>query len=336
MKQLRTNLVFLSLVVALSLVISACGNSAVPTAETSDMAMDMSGDNRDDGESMTAMAMDEVPADLNTDTERMTDAGLFNASITSNMMPVDINQIHSWTLHLETPDGQAIVDAEVAIDGGMPQHNHGFPTSPQVTENLGDGDYLVEGVRFNMTGWWEMKFDISANGQSDTITFNVVVETGHDEGAMSDMDHTDDADHDSDQFQLTPGELTVENVVGNLTLPTETGAVYLTILNGTTEDETLLGADIEGCEVTEIHEVMMNNEVMTMRPVEGGQVGIPAGEMVTLKQGGLHLMCIGKTSEFASGDQTTLTLTFAQAGQRAVTVNVKDITELGGNHQGHQ
>ena len=34
----------------------------------------------------------------------------------------------------------------------MPEHNHGFPTAPRVTENLGEGDYLLEGMRFNMGG----------------------------------------------------------------------------------------------------------------------------------------------------------------------------------------
>ena len=94
------------------------------------------------------------------------------------MNPPDINEIHSWTLHVETPDGQAVEGATVSIDGGMPQHNHGFPTSPEVTQDLGEGDYLIEGVRFNMTGWWEMKFAIEAGGQTDTVTFNLVIETG--------------------------------------------------------------------------------------------------------------------------------------------------------------
>jgi hypothetical protein len=67
-------------------------------------------------------------------------------------------------------------DAEITVDGGMPQHGHGLPTSPQVTQNLGGGDYLVEGVKFQMLGWWEVKFNINANGQSDTVTFNLILE----------------------------------------------------------------------------------------------------------------------------------------------------------------
>ena len=118
----------------------------------------------------------EMPDDLDTATTRMTDQGLFQATITSQLEPVVINQIHSWTLHLETPDGAPVENAEIAVGGGMPQHNHGFPTEPQVTKELGGGDYLVEGVKFSMGGWWEMSFSITSGGQSDTITFNIVLD----------------------------------------------------------------------------------------------------------------------------------------------------------------
>jgi hypothetical protein len=129
------------------------------------------------GESTEGMAMDsDIPADLDTSTTRMTDQGTLQVSVSSNLDPVDINQIHSWTLHVETPEGQPVEKATIAVDGGMPQHNHGFPTSPQVTEEIGDGDYLVEGVKFNMGGWWEMSFDITADGQSDHVTFNIILQ----------------------------------------------------------------------------------------------------------------------------------------------------------------
>lgn len=114
------------------------------------------------------------PAGL--DTSILTDQELFRVSYSSNEEPLPLNQIHSWTLHVETADGQPVESAEISIDGGMPQHGHGLPTRPQVTENLGGGDYLVEGMKFQMPGWWEVRFDISAGGQSDTVTFNLVLE----------------------------------------------------------------------------------------------------------------------------------------------------------------
>jgi hypothetical protein len=55
----------------------------------------------------------------------------------------------------------------------MPQHGHGLPTQPLVTAYLGDGTYLVEGMKFQMGGWWVVDFTIEANGQSDTVRFNL-------------------------------------------------------------------------------------------------------------------------------------------------------------------
>ena len=313
-----------SLIFALSLLLSACSGSTTPTVEVAEEAPSDAMT-----ETMPEMSNNEMPADLDIATDRMTDQGLFHARISSNLDPVDINQLHSWTLHLETPDGQPIEAAEIVIDGGMPQHNHGFPTTPQITENLGGGDYLVEGVRFNMTGWWEMKFDITADGQSDHITFNLVVETGHAGDAMADLDHSAHSD------EMPADELMVQNIVGNLTLPTPTGAIYMTIMNGTAHNETLTGAQVAGCEVIEFHESKMVDDVMKMQPVEGGEILIPAGETVTLKPGGLHLMCIGKSQTFAAGDHVPVTLIFANTGEIEQMAEVRPPDQLEMDHADH-
>lgn len=113
------------------------------------------------------------PTSLDTATSRTTDNGLFNVSWRSDSDDVPLNQIHTWTLTVTTPDGALVENAEIIVDGGMPQHGHGLPTRPQVTAYLGNGEYRVEGLRFQMTGWWEVKFIISAGGQTDSITFNL-------------------------------------------------------------------------------------------------------------------------------------------------------------------
>ena len=110
-----------------------------------------------------------MPADsLETQT---TENGHFTVSAVSRLDPVVINETHAWSLHIETADGSPVTDAEIAIDGGMPEHNHGFPTAPRVTENLGEGNYLLEGMRFNMGGVWVLTLEIRSDGQSDTATF---------------------------------------------------------------------------------------------------------------------------------------------------------------------
>jgi len=113
------------------------------------------------------------PANLHTSSSRLSEAGLYRVSWKSDSDNVPLSQIHSWTLKVETPDGQPVEGAVIQVDGGMPQHGHGLPTSPQVTEYLGNGEYRVEGMKFQMPGWWEVRFLISEGGETDAITFNL-------------------------------------------------------------------------------------------------------------------------------------------------------------------
>jgi hypothetical protein len=114
------------------------------------------------------------PADRDYSTSQISDQGLFRVSYAAD--GVQINQMHEWTIHVETADGEPVENAQITVDGGMPEHGHGLPTVPQVTDYLGDGDYRVEGVRFQMQGWWIVTFHISADGSEDTVTFNLTVE----------------------------------------------------------------------------------------------------------------------------------------------------------------
>ena len=71
--------------------------------------------------------------------------------------------------------GAPVDDATIQIDGGMPEHGHGLPTRPRVTRALGNGLYEIEGVRFNMCGWWEFELAINAPSGSDVVTFNLAL-----------------------------------------------------------------------------------------------------------------------------------------------------------------
>ena len=61
---------------------------------------------------------------------------------------------------------------------------------------------------------------------------------------------------------------------------------------------------------------------MTMRQVSA--VELPAGEAVVFGPGGLHLMLLGLATPLASGSSFELTLTFATAAPKTVTVDVRD------------
>ena len=99
--------------------------------------------------------------------------GLYKVSHTSALQPIEINRIHEWVLHIETADGEPVENAVITIDGGMPAHNHGLPTSPRVTEYLGDGNYRAEGFRFHMKGHWQIRITIEDDGNVDTAVMNM-------------------------------------------------------------------------------------------------------------------------------------------------------------------
>lgn len=104
---------------------------------------------------------------------RESDRKLFVISYEPALQPVSINRIHNWVVHVETADGDAVDGATISLIGGMPDHDHGLPTLPQSTRYLGDGDYLVEGVKFHMNGRWEVTMTITVEGGSDTVTFDL-------------------------------------------------------------------------------------------------------------------------------------------------------------------
>ena len=87
--------------------------------------------------------------------------------------PLRPRQMQTVRVSVRDAEGRALDEAQISIDGGMPQHGHGLPTRPRVTRNLGDGIYEIEGVRFNMGGWWEFKLAIAGSRGADTITFNL-------------------------------------------------------------------------------------------------------------------------------------------------------------------
>lgn len=127
------------------------------------------------GVATAGFMMTAVPDGLDLSMAKLSDAGLYHAELLPDAMPITVGQMHSWTVALQTAAGAPVTEAEIAISGGMPQHGHGLPTAPQVTKSLGKGRYVIEGVKFNMSGWWTFKLDVKGAAGSDAVTFNLVL-----------------------------------------------------------------------------------------------------------------------------------------------------------------
>ncbi len=151
----------------------------------------------------------------------------------------------------------------------------------------------------------------------------------------SNADTMDQAAHGSGEAAVTIGDLTISDVRANMTLPSDTGSFWMLITNHGPADDALIGAEVDGCGVIELHDMMIDDEgVMTMFEVEGGRIPIPAGETVELKRGGLHVMCLQKAAPLAEGTTTEITLEFANAGKVTVTADVVSPGEMPGMEHG--
>lgn len=105
----------------------------------------------------------------------LTRSGYYRISYESELDPIVINQIHSWIFHVETDAGEPVLGATITATGGMPLHNHGLPTEPRMTADLGDGRYRFEGFRFHMNGDWELLVTIDVNGRRDTVIIPLTI-----------------------------------------------------------------------------------------------------------------------------------------------------------------
>jgi periplasmic copper chaperone A len=117
-----------------------------------------------------------------------------------------------------------------------------------------------------------------------------------------------------------PTQLDVANAWAGATPgKAENGAAYVTITSPAADR--LVSASTPVAKKAELHTMSMQGMVMKMRPVSG--VDIPAGQAVTLKPGGEHIMLMGLNQPLREGQSFPLTLNFEKAGPRTVTVTVE-------------
>ncbi len=99
-------------------------------------------------------------------------------------------------------------------------------------------------------------------------------------------------------------------------------------------DLTVVSATDEATSAMELHETVPNESgQMVMREVEGGFV-IPAGGSIELAPGGNHLMFMDVTSPLRAGEETTITLTFADDSTAEITAPVKEFSGANENYEG--
>lgn len=104
-------------------------------------------------------------------------------------------------------------------------------------------------------------------------------------------------------------------------------AGYMVLRNTGSQSETLVGVSGALSDRIELHEMTMDANGMTMRPLADGLV-LHAGEAVALRPGGTHVMIYAPQGPVTAGDTHMLTLNFADSEPLEVEFDVLGIGEI--------
>ncbi len=124
--------------------------------------------------------------------------------------------------------------------------------------------------------------------------------------------------------EYTAGALTGDHPLAFDTPTTaRVGGGYRTITKGGDSADRLVSISAEGFDEVSLHETTTDDMgVARMSHIDG--LDLPAGETVTLKPGGLHIMFMGLDGDpFEEGEKIPATLTFEKAGTLEVIFNVE-------------
>jgi copper(I)-binding protein len=137
--------------------------------------------------------------------------------------------------------------------------------------------------------------------------------------------------------------LTISHPWTRATAPTQkTGVVYMEISANASKPDRLIGAFSPDAEITQIHGMQQDGDILRMRTVEA--VEIPAEGKAELKPGGTHIMLIGLKAPLFEETVIPLTLTFERAGKVEIEAVVEAPAaraasspgqEKSGMHSGH-
>lgn len=108
-------------------------------------------------------------------------------------------------------------------------------------------------------------------------------------------------------------------------------AAFMKIINNSKKDHTLTAAKSSISNAVELHDHVLTNGVMQMRPVE--KISLKAGETTHLKPGSLHIMFIGVTNAPKADQKVPVTLVFEDSSTKVVEIPVRKMEMDSGGAQ---
>ncbi|MES9856182.1 MAG: copper chaperone PCu(A)C [Sedimenticola sp.] len=100
-------------------------------------------------------------------------------------------------------------------------------------------------------------------------------------------------------------------------------ASFMVLTNNSSMDHALVAAESSVSNVVELHTHINDNGMMRMRRVD--KIDLPAGKMVMLQPGGLHIMMIGLKRQLKPEESIDLTLAFDDGSKKMLSVPVRKL-----------
>lgn len=126
----------------------------------------------------------------------------------------------------------------------------------------------------------------------------------------------------------TVGDLTIEHAWSKATIGAERPAVfYVKVTNNGSADDALIGITTPAAKMPMLHETVVTDGIASMPHAKS--IPVPAGETVALSPGGYHGMLMGLATALKEGDRFPVTLTFMNAGDVTVDVDVLSLRAEG-------
>jgi hypothetical protein len=120
---------------------------------------------------------------------------------------------------------------------------------------------------------------------------------------------------------FTIGNLMIEHAWSRATIGADRpGVLYVEITNTGSVDDALVGIATPVAGMPMLHETVVTDGVASMP--HAMSVPVPAGQTVALAPGGYHGMLMGLTTTLEEGEGFPVTLTFRDAGEVTVPVEV--------------
>lgn len=124
------------------------------------------------------------------------------------------------------------------------------------------------------------------------------------------------------------GDLIIESPWARASIGTSRpAAAYMTIRNVGKSADVLFGVETSVSGMSEVHKMEMKDGVANMGPA--GPIEIPAGAVVELAPGGLHVMLMKLQKPLKKGEGFSMTLVFEKAGRINIAVPIYGIGASG-------